>query len=37
LVEAWMRSVKPPQTMVIEPIAGRRDYGTLACKVSSQV
>lgn len=33
LVEAWMRSVKPPQTMVIEPISGRRDYGTLGCKV----
>lgn len=32
LVDAWMRSVEPPQTMVIEPIAGRRDYGTLACK-----
>jgi hypothetical protein len=37
LVEAWMRSVKPPQSMVIEPIAGRRDYGMLACKVNSQV
>lgn len=37
LVEAWMRSVKPPQSMVIEPIAGRRDYGMLACKVSTQV
>ncbi len=37
LVEAWMRSVKPPQTMLIEPIAGRRDYGTLACKVNSQI
>lgn len=35
LVDAWMRSVKPPQTMSIEPIAGRRDYGTLACKVGS--
>lgn len=32
LVEAWMKSVKPPATMVIEPIAGRRDYGMLACK-----
>ena len=36
LVDAWMRSLKPPQTMEIEPIAGRREYGTLACKVSSQ-
>ncbi|WP_428682013.1 hypothetical protein [Reyranella sp.] len=32
LVEAWMRSVKPPQTMVTEPITGRREYGILACK-----
>lgn len=32
LVDAWMRSAKPPQKMIIEPIAGRRDYGTLACK-----
>ncbi|HQS14365.1 hypothetical protein [Reyranella sp.] len=32
LVDAWMRSVKPPQAMVIEPIAGRREYGILACK-----
>jgi hypothetical protein len=37
LVEAWLRSVKPPQTMAIEPIAGRRDYGILACKSSSQM
>jgi len=36
LVEAWMRSVKPPQTMAIEPITGRREYGILACKSSSQ-
>ncbi|TAJ91975.1 MAG: hypothetical protein EPO10_15460 [Reyranella sp.] len=35
LVDAWMRSVKPPQTMTVEPIAGRRDYGTLACKAGS--
>ncbi len=32
LVEAWMRSVTPPATMTVEPIAGRRDYGMLACK-----
>lgn len=32
LVDAWMSSVKPPQTMAIEPIAGRREYGILACK-----
>ena len=32
LVDAWMRSVKPPQAMAIEPIAGRREYGILACK-----
>jgi hypothetical protein len=36
LVDAWMRSVKPPQTMNIEPITGRREYGILACKSSSQ-
>lgn len=35
LVDAWMRSVKPPQSMVAEPIAGRREYGILACKSSS--
>ncbi len=35
LVDAWMRSVKPPQTMTIEPITGRREYGILACKSSS--
>lgn len=35
LVEAWMRSVKPPQKMAIEPITGRREYGILACKSSS--
>ncbi len=34
LVEAWMKSVTPPATMVIEQVAGRRDYGTLACKVA---
>lgn len=32
LVEAWMKSVKPPETMMIEQISGKRDYGTLACK-----
>lgn len=32
LVDAWMRSVLPTQAMVLEPIAGRRDYGILACK-----
>ena len=32
LVEAWMQSVKPPETMVIQQISGKRDYGTLACK-----
>ena len=32
LVEAWMQSVKPPEKMTIEQIAGKRDYGTLACK-----
>ncbi len=36
LVDAWMRSVKPPQTMDIEPIPGRREYGILACKSSSR-
>ncbi|WP_422035769.1 hypothetical protein [Reyranella sp.] len=36
LVEAWMRSVRPPQTMVTEPIAGRRQYGILACKSGAQ-
>jgi len=35
LVDAWMGSVKPPETMVIEQIAGRRTYGTLACKAGS--
>lgn len=35
LVDAWMRSVKPPQIMDIEPITGRREYGILACKSSS--
>lgn len=35
LVEAWMNSVTPPATMVVTPITGRRDYGTLACKVVS--
>jgi len=35
LVDAWMQSVKP-QTMDIEPITGRREYGILACKSSSQ-
>jgi hypothetical protein len=35
LVDAWMRSVKPPQSMVAEPVAGRREYGILACKSSS--
>jgi len=35
LVDAWMRSVKLPQTMTIEPITGRREYGILACKSSS--
>jgi len=35
LVDAWMRSVKSPQTMTLEPIAGRREYGMLACKSSS--
>ena len=35
LVDAWMRSVKSPQTMTLEPIAGRREYGILACKSSS--
>jgi uncharacterized membrane protein YeaQ/YmgE (transglycosylase-associated protein family) len=32
LVEAWMKSVTPPAPMTVEPIAGRRDYGMLACK-----
>lgn len=32
LVDAWMQSVKPPETMKIEQITGTRDYGTLACK-----
>ena len=32
LVEAWMQSVKPPETMLIQQISGKRDYGTLACK-----
>lgn len=36
LVDAWMQSVKPPQTMDIELITGRREYGILACKSSSQ-
>ena len=35
LVDAWMTSVKPPQTMDIEPITGRREYGILACKSNS--
>lgn len=35
LVDAWMRSVKPPQILDIEPITGRREYGILACKSSS--
>lgn len=33
LVETWMNSVTPPTKMVVEPIAGRRNYGALACKV----
>ncbi len=36
LVDAWMQSVRPPQTMYSEPITGRREYGILACKSSSQ-
>lgn len=36
LVEAWMRSVKPPRTMDIELITGRREYGILACKSTPQ-
>ena len=35
LVDAWMTSVKPPQTMDIAPVTGRREYGILACKSSS--
>jgi hypothetical protein len=35
LVEAWMKSVTPPVKMVVEPISGKRDYGSLACKVAS--
>ncbi len=35
LVDAWMKSVTPPAKMAIEPITGKRDYGTLACKVAS--
>jgi hypothetical protein len=35
LVDAWMRSTKPPQTMDILTITGRRAYGILACKSSS--
>lgn len=32
LFEAWMRSVQPPGTIVLEPIVGKRAYGVLACK-----
>ena len=32
LFEAWMRSARPPGTIVLEPIVGRRVYGVLACK-----
>jgi hypothetical protein len=35
LVDAWMQSVAPPQTMDIEPVTGRREYGILACKSNS--
>ena len=35
LVDAWMKSVTPPAKMAIEPVTGKRDYGTLACKVAS--
>ena len=32
LFEAWTRSARPPGTIVLEPIVGRRAYGVLACK-----
>jgi hypothetical protein len=32
LFEAWMKSARPPETIVVEPIQGRRLYGVLACK-----
>lgn len=34
LVEAWMKSVMPPTTTTVTPIVGKRDYGSLACKVA---
>ena len=32
LFETWMKSARPPETIVVEPIQGRRPYGMLACK-----
>jgi len=32
LFDTWMKSAGPPETIVVEPIQGRRVYGVLACK-----
>lgn len=32
LFETWMKSARLPETIVVEPIAGRRVYGILTCK-----